>query len=135
NADDELSGVAAALRRLDPEGATFARVLRDTLDQLLDGQGTGRYSERELRKTEKAHTGTLVEINLHRAFQFEDGTTTDYRIAGIEVDCRFSRLFGDWEIPVETHGLLCLLVWADDLRGLWSAGLVRIREDLLLDVE
>jgi hypothetical protein len=72
--------------------------------------------------------GTLVEINLHRAFDFEDGTETDYRIAGIEVDCKFSRSFGGWEIPPEAYGHLCLLVWADDAQSRWSAGVVRIRD-------
>src|ERR1022692_627795 len=36
--------------------------------------------------------GTLVEINLHRQFGFEDGDVTDYRIAGIEVDCKYPSL-------------------------------------------
>jgi hypothetical protein len=133
--DGELARVAASLRQLDPDGAIFARVLRDTLDQLLDGQRTGRYAESELRKTEKTHMGTLVEINLHRAFEFEDGTVTDYRIAGVEVDCKFSRTFGGWEVPLEAHGHLCLLVWADDARSLWSTGLIRIREDILFGAE
>jgi hypothetical protein len=130
--DLQLERVAARLRGLDPDGSTFAEVLRDTLDQLLDGQRTGRYAETELRKTEKTHMGTLVEINLHRAFDFDDGSVTDYRIAGIEVDCKFSRTFGGWEIPLEAYGYLCLVVWADDAQSLWSAGLVRIQEELLL---
>src|SRR3954471_24304006 len=131
--DPELERVVARLRKLDPDGSRFAEVLRETIDQLLDGQRTGRYDEGELRKTEKTHMGTLVEINLHRAFDFEDGTVTDYRIAGIEVDCKFSRTFGGWEIPLEAYGHLCLVVWADDARSLWSAGIVRIRDELLLD--
>lgn len=129
--DGELERVAARLERLDPDGARTAAVLRDTLDQLLDGQRTGRYSGRDLRKTEKTHMGTLVEINLHRAFDFDDGTVTDYRIAGIEVDCKFSRTLGGWEIPLEAYGRLCLLIWADDDQSRWSAGLVRIQDELL----
>src|SRR5205823_7346337 len=103
-ADLQLERVIERLRALDPDGGRFAMVLRDTLDQLLDGQRTGRYRESELRKTEKTHMGTLVEINLQRAFDFADGTSTDYRIAGIEVDCKFSRRFGGWEIPLEAYG-------------------------------
>lgn len=130
--DVERAQVVGRLNRLDPDGARFAEVLRDTLDQLLDGQRTGRYAETELRKTEKTHMGTLVEINLHRAFDFEDGTVTDYRIDGIEVDCKFSRRFGGWEIPLEAYGHLCLLLWADDQRSQWSAGVVRITDEILL---
>jgi len=76
--------------------------------------------------------GTLVEINLHREFDFGDGTVTDYRIAGIEVDCKFSRRFGGWEIPLEAYGHLCLLVWADDTQSRWSAGVVRVDEASLV---
>ena len=75
--------------------------------------------------------GTLVEINLHRAFDFDDGTATDYRIADIEVDCNSRACFGGWEIPLEASGHLCLLVWADDAQSLWSAGVVRVREEFL----
>jgi hypothetical protein len=130
--DIELAQVVGRLKQLDPDGSRFGRVLRDTLDQLLDGQRTGRYAETELRKTEKTHMGTLVEINLHRAFDFADGSATDYRIDGIEVDCKFSRSFGGWEIPLEAYGHLCLVIWADDQQSRWSAGVVRIRDELLM---
>ena len=131
--DLQLERVVDRLHALDPDGSRFAQVLRDTLDQLLDGQRTGRYEETKLHKIEKTHMGTLVEINLHRAFNFDDGTDTDYRIAGIEVDCKFSRSFGGWEIPLEALDQLCLVIWANDVQSLWSAGVVRIREEVLLD--
>ena len=101
-------------------------MIRETFDQLLDGQRTGRWDYRDLRKTEKTHMGTLVEINLHREFDFEDGERMDYRIAGVEVDCKFSQSPRGWQIPLEAVGHLCLLLWADDQRGLWSGGLVRV---------
>ncbi len=47
---------------------------------LLDGQHTGRYRWDQLHKTEKTHFGTLVEINLQRAFGFDDGMTMDFAI-------------------------------------------------------
>jgi len=75
--------------------------------------------------------GTLVEINLHRQFSFGDGEVTDYRIAGIEVDCKYSMTYGGWELPPEAVGQLCLLVTADDRARTWSAGLIRCREEYL----
>ena len=48
------------------------------LDQLYDGQRTGRYRWDQLRKTEKTHCGTLVEINMQREFLFEDGSKLDF---------------------------------------------------------
>lgn len=125
-ADPDLDAVEAALYRLDPTGDRVATVIRDTFDQLYDGQHTGRWNFADLHKTEKTHMGTLVEINLHREFDFEDGDTTDYRIAGIEVDCKYSmRPFG-WMLPPEVIGEVALLVSANDETSTWQAGLLRV---------
>lgn len=130
--DPELEAVAAALKKLDPDGTRTAQVLRDTMDQLYDGQRTGRYRVDQLHKTEKTHCGTLVEINLHREFKFEDGEKMDYQIAGIEVDCKYSQKLNAWMIPPEAHGHLCLVVWAEDNADpTWSMGLVRATADRL----
>jgi len=130
--DPELDAVAAAFRKLDPDGTRTAQVLRDTMDQLYDGQRTGRYRVDQLHKTEKTHCGTLVEINLHREFKFEDGDKMDYRIAGIEVDCKYSQKLNAWMIPPEARGHLCLVVWAEDNTDpTWSMGLVRTTPDRL----
>ncbi|MEU0249683.1 NaeI family type II restriction endonuclease [Streptomyces sp. NPDC006235] len=129
--DPELVAVRDRIARLDPAGRRFATVLRDTIDQLLNGEATGRYDWKTLFKTEKTHAGTLVEINLQREFEFDDGIEMDYRIAGVDVDCKYSQQFGGWMIPPEAIGHLCLLVWADDSKSLWSAGLLRIRREWL----
>lgn len=131
--DTELETVVAKLRELDGTGEKTANVLRETLDQLYDGLHTGRYRWDQLYKTEKTHCGTLVEINLHRAFRFDDGTTMDYAIAGIEVDCKYSQSFGGWMIPPESMGHLCLLVWADDVAATWCLGVVRIKDEILTE--
>jgi len=129
--DPELSAVEAELHRLDPTGVQVARVLRDTLDQIYDGQHTGRWNYNQLYKTEKTHVGTLVEINLHRQFGFADGTATDYRIAGIEVDCKYSMTYGGWELPPEAIDHICFLITANDQRSSWAAGLIRVKNSLL----
>ena len=108
-----------------------ATVLRDTLDQLYDGQSTGRYKWDQLHKTEKTHCGTLVEINMHREFQFADGDKLDYKIANIEVDCKYSQDLAAWMIPNEARNEICLGLWADDAKAIWSAGLVRALDELL----
>jgi hypothetical protein len=130
--DPELETVAQEIRRLDPNGSRTAQVLRDTIDQLYDGQRTGRYRWDQLFKTEKTHCGTLVEINLHREFKFQNGTMLDYRIAGAEVDCKYSQTVGGWMIPPEARGHLCLLLSAEDAPNpRWSMGLVRILDERL----
>lgn len=129
--DSALEEVVAALRDLDPDGTRMARTLRNTLDQLYDGQHTGRYRWDQLHKTEKTHCGTLVEINLQRDFQFLDGDKLDFAIAGHEVDCKYSQDFGGWMIPNEAHDELCLVVTASDTASSWSAGVVRMTPEHL----
>lgn len=129
--DHELKRVLETLAALDPDGARFARTFRATLDQLYDGQHTSRYRWDQLYKTEKTHCGTLIEINLQREFQFDDGAVMDFRIAGIEVDCKYSQRTGGWMIPPEAHSHICMVVSANDMLSRWSAGLVRADVDHL----
>lgn len=129
--DAEVEVVFAELRKLDLDGQRTGQVLRQTLDQLYDGQRTGRYRWDQLHKTEKTHCGTLVEINLHREFRFDDGDTLDYKISGIEVDCKYSQRLGGWMIPMEARGQLCLVLWSRDETSEWSMGVVRMREEYL----
>ena len=129
--DAELRAVAEELAGSDPSGAKIAKVLRRTYDMLLDGQHTGRYRWDQLFKTEKTHFGTLVEINLQRAFGFADGQTMDFAIRGIDVDCKFSQSPADWMIPPEAVGHIVLGLWASDDQGQWSLGLIRATGEVL----
>jgi hypothetical protein len=55
----------------------------------------------------------------------------DYRIAGVDVDCKYSQSIGGWMIPNEAVHHVCLLLTADDQASTWSLGIVRIEEDML----
>lgn len=103
----------------------MAKVFRATFDQLYDGQHTGRYSVGQLFKTEKTHFGTLIEINLQRELRLADGDLLDFSIAGLEVDCKYSHT-GAWMLPMESFGQIVLVTEANDLRSVWSAGVVRV---------
>jgi len=129
--DEELDRVATALRAADPDTSKTAAAIRDAFDLLLDGQHTGRYRWDQLHKTEKTHAGTLIEIGIQRRLELPDGSTLDYCIDGVEVDCKFSHRSGGWMIPPEAENRLLLLVQASDEEGTWSAGLIRAREDYL----
>jgi hypothetical protein len=129
--DAELRAVAEELTETDPSGVKVARVLRRTYDMLLDGQHTGRYRWDQLLKTEKTHFGTLVEINLQRAFGFADGQAMDFAIRGVDVDCKFSQSPADWMIPPEAVGHIVLGLWASDDQAQWSLGLIRAAEEVL----
>ncbi|MFF7371879.1 NaeI family type II restriction endonuclease [Streptomyces tricolor] len=124
-ADPELTAVTRHLLAADPDGRRMAAAVRRSIDMLLDGQHTGRYRWDQLYKTEKAHLGTLIEINLQREFGFADGRDMDYSIAGTDVDCKYSQTLGAWMIPPEALGHLLLVVWASDELSSWSVGLVR----------
>lgn len=127
--DPELSSVARRILRLDPDGSRFARVFRETFDQLYDGQRTGRYKWDQLFKTEKTHYGTLIEINLQRELLFADGSLLDYNIAGVEVDCKYSFKDGSWMLPPESWGQLIFVATASDELSTWSVGIVRVSEE------
>ncbi|WP_410634732.1 NaeI family type II restriction endonuclease [Amycolatopsis sp. cmx-4-83] len=129
--DPALNAVAESILRDDPDGSRFAGAIRRSIDMLLDGQHTGRYRWDQLFKTEKAHAGTLIEINLQREFKFTDGKRMDYEIAGFEVDCKFSQTRFAWMIPPEAHNEIILGVWASDTDSIWCAGLVRARSEYL----
>lgn len=129
--DPALDAVEDELYQLDPDGSAVADVLRDTLDQLYDGQHSGRWNFEQLYKTEKTHMGTLVEINLQRRFDFAGGEATDYRLAGVQVDCKYSMRDGGWTLPPEVVGHLALLLTADDVTSRWRAGLIRVEEAVM----
>jgi hypothetical protein len=129
--DAEVLRVFEHLVTLDPTQERIGATIRQTLDQLYDGQHTGRFRWEDLYKTEKTHCGTLVEINLQREFDFSDGLKLDYLIVGIEVDCKYSQAFGGWMIPNEATNEICLVVTASDKSSTFSAGVVRAREEWL----
>lgn len=117
--------------------------LRDSLDEILDGQRTGRWAYQHLSKTEKTHLGTVVEVNLTKEFEFANGVHLDWQIAGRDIDCKFSKDLGGWQIPMEMY--LCadhgerqgkanhpaLLTWFDDTSNQWAAGLITITDERL----
>ncbi|MET9107023.1 NaeI family type II restriction endonuclease [Streptomyces zhihengii] len=121
----------------------FRWALRDSLDELLDGQRTGRWAYQHLTKTEKTYLGTAVEVNLTKEFAISNGTDLDWSIAGLDIDCKFSKDLGGWEIPMEMylcadHGErggradhVALVTWMNDDKSEWAAGIVRITDERL----
>lgn len=124
--DSQLNEVASEIMRLDPAGERWARVFRRTYDMIYDGAETGRFRWSQLVKTEKTHFGTLFEINAQREFGFEGGDETDYRIAGHQVDAKWSQKSGQWMLPPEVVDEIALVATASDDRACYSLGLIRV---------
>lgn len=124
--DPALDVVRAALLRADQTGERWGRVFRSSFDRIYDGVHTGRFSIDQLSKTEKAHLGSVVEIAIRREFDdvISDGHRLDYKIAGVDVDCKFSIAYS-WMIPPEADGQLLIIVTADDRNSEFAVGLLR----------
>lgn len=114
----------------------FGTVLRQAIDEVLDGQRTGRFDiyGKNVAKTERTYLGTKVEILTQAEFDLERGTKMDYLVAGHEVDAKFSMSsqFGQ-TIPKEAVDEICLLMYADDRKSIFNVSLVRAARDLLND--
>lgn len=128
--DAALQEVRDEILRLDPDGSRWAAVIRHTYDMIYNGQETGRYRWDQLMKTEKTHFGTLFEINAQREFGFDGGDETDYRIAGHQVDAKWSQTMGGWMLPPEVFGELALVATGDDALSKWSLGLIRVTAEV-----
>jgi hypothetical protein len=133
--DPELWTVYEEFHRVPGAIDLLGEAIRDSFDQIYDGQHTGRWDYRQLNKTEKTHIGTLVQINVHRYLTLADGEDLDYRIAGVDVDAKWSRMVGEWEIPEEMYlkngPQVALVIWGNDYTARWAAGLVRTEEQYL----
>ena len=130
--EDPALDRAVAWFRAQPRMAErFGAAIRQSFDEVFDGQRTGRYSLAELSKVEKTYIGTKVEIVIQSEFGLERGERMDYLVAGEEVDAKWSIRSGGWMIPTEAVGELCLCLTADDDRSTFSFGMVRADEENL----
>ena len=103
----------------------FGAAIRQSFDEVFDGQRTGRYSLTQLSKVEKTYIGTKVEIVIQAEFGLQRGNRMDYLVDGQDVDAKWSIKSRGWMIPTEAVGELCLCMTADDDRSTFSVGIVR----------
>ena len=109
----------------------FGSAIRQSFDEVFDGQRTGRYALAQLSKVEKTYIGTKIEIVVQAEFDLQRGRRMDYLVAGEDVDAKWSMKSGGWMIPTEAVGELCLCMTADDDRSTFSVGIVRA-DDVML---
>ncbi|MFG2293380.1 NaeI family type II restriction endonuclease [Streptomyces sp. NPDC048603] len=134
--DTELEQIYSWFRTQRNYVQRFGEIFRKSIDEVLDGQRTGRYDlyikegERRVEKTEKTYLGTKVEIVAREEFDLGYGEDMDYSISGIEVDAKWT-IGNTWTIPKEAMGHICLVMHADDRTRHFKVGLVRITQELL----
>ncbi|UKY51130.1 NaeI family type II restriction endonuclease [Streptomyces inhibens] len=131
--DHELLEVAEWFRNVPDMAEMFASCIRQAIDEVLDGQRTGRFDishKEEVASTEKTYLGTKVEIIVRAAFRLPRGAKMDYRVAGHDVDAKWT-IGSNWTIPLEANGHICLLMSASDRKSKFRIGLVRIRDEHL----
>ncbi|WAL72647.1 NaeI family type II restriction endonuclease [Kitasatospora sp. YST-16] len=114
----------------------FGQVFRRSIDEVLDGQRTGRYDlyiktgQGRVESTEKTYLGTKVEIVTRAEFDLGYGSPMDYVISGQHVDAKFT-MGTTWMIPKEAMSHICLLMRADDKASAFQVGLLRITPEVL----
>lgn len=131
--EENANALVELFRHRDPTGEEMGRIFRETFDQAYDGQHTGRFRPEDLSKTELAHIGSLVEINIRRHFAdvIDDGFKMDFRIADLEVDCKYSKAPFGWMIPLETVGNYAMLCHANEVTSTFRVGFVYVTDEIL----
>ena len=111
---------------------TFGMSIRIALDELIDTPRTRRVDFEDCDQLEQRYMGFKLEHVIRAQFELEPGAKMDYCVDGIEVDCKWTKNFGNWSIPREAVGHICLVVWANDSTCEFAVGLIRIREEILV---
>ena len=104
-------------------------IFRQAVDELIDAPRTRRLTFAELEPNEKTVLGTKVEAALRYLLGFPRAKL-DFFIGGHDVDVKYSST-GQWMIPPEAKGHVCIVAQADETTGLFSFGLVAALTDRL----
>jgi hypothetical protein len=111
----------------------FGPAIRQALDEVIASGRTRRWNLDQCNNQEKAYVGVNIENVLRQQFDWAEGLHgMDFDIEGVDVDCKWSRTFGGWQIPKEAVGHICLLIYGDDLDNKMAVGVIRITEDILV---
>ncbi|MEU6584132.1 NaeI family type II restriction endonuclease [Nocardia sp. NPDC046763] len=131
--DEGVADVLGWFRQQKDVEKRFGDGLRQSIDEVLDGQRTGRFDPHhkdQLDKTEKTYLGTKVEIVVRAEFELPRGDRMDYKVAGHDVDAKWT-IGSNWTIPREAMGHICLLMRANDYKQVFDVGVLRIQPNLL----
>lgn len=108
----------------------FGQFIRTSLDEVIDGPRTSRWSLGQLAKTEKTYIGTKLEIVVRSALNLDVGAGTDVEIAGENVDIKWSET-SQWMIGPQLIDKLCLGIGLAKRGAEFSVGVFRARVEFL----
>lgn len=115
--------------RKTPETA-FRDLIRQSLDEVIDGPRTQRWEVGQLESTEKTYIGTKIEILVRAELRANRGTSLDCQIDDLEFDVKWS-LTGKWMIGPENVDKLCLGVATLESGRVFSVGTFRATQATL----
>ncbi|MFF5082143.1 NaeI family type II restriction endonuclease [Actinoplanes sp. NPDC000266] len=119
-------------RELNRHAGKFGGLIRQATDEVIATHRTRRWHLDECSRQEMAYLGVNIENLIRDALGLDAGSRMDFSVGGVDVDCKWTRNFGQWQIPREAVGHICLLVYGDDIEGNMAVGLVRIAEESLV---
>lgn len=106
------------------------RIIRRSIDEVIDTPRTNRFILAETEKTEKTYLGTKIEILLRSHLRLPKGNKLDLLVGGVEVDIK-NTMGTNWSIPTEAVGYPCMLVKEKEKTARCSVGVVLAREEYL----
>lgn len=131
--DDELLHVIDWFGRQGDLATAFGEAVRTSIDSVIDTRNTARWDLEQCDDVEKSYLGFKVEHLVRGVWSIPYGNQgMDYDIDGVDVDCKWSKNFGGWQIPREAVDHICLLIWAGEKTNELAAGLLRSHADLLV---
>ena len=133
--DQDLLAVEKAIRaecrkQSKTPAELFGKIIRQSLDEAIDGPRTGRWDIDQLEKTEKTYVGTKIEIVARAALNLKQNSLLDSEIAGHPVDIKWS-MRSAWQIPTEAVDQICLIIGTYKNGKKFKVGLIRCLEDRL----
>lgn len=129
--DVEIRHVSEELVHKIPDVRQLGELVRRSIDGVIDGLQTGRYSVDQLTRPERAMIGARILIALRRDYFPTPDSDADLEVSAVQTDYKFSFRHGRWLLPPESVGNVCLLASADDDKSVYSLGLLRPSASML----
>lgn len=130
--DQALDAIEAWWRSQDRVRERLAEGIRRSMDEVLDGQRTGRFRIEQLTGVERSYLETKVQIVLRDAFDVPQGPSPKklaFSLDAHATGCCFSLDSNRWSAPKASVGDVSALICASDADAVFSFGLLRCRTE------